>query len=59
LNPKGLGARLVFEQQAVQPALMFGYVIVIGLVAIALNSSFQWVVRRLAPGLVVAQGGRI
>lgn len=59
INPKGLGYQLVFEEQAIQPELMFGYVIVVGLLAIALNGSFRWATRRLAPGLVLSGGGRI
>jgi ABC-type nitrate/sulfonate/bicarbonate transport system permease component len=36
-NPDGLGYALVFTQQALQPAQMWAYIVVIGLLGVALN----------------------
>lgn len=48
-NPTGLGYQLVFQQQALQPAKMFAYVITIGLLGVILNGLFMLLVRWL-PG---------
>lgn len=50
-NPAGLGYRLVYEQNALRPDLMFGYVFTIGIVGILLNALFVGGVRLAFPGL--------
>lgn len=49
-NPAGIGDGLIRARQALQPALMFVYVIVAGLLGVALNAIFRTVVRALVPG---------
>jgi sulfonate transport system permease protein len=46
-NPTGLGYGLVFAQQAINPAQMFAYVVVIGLLGVALNFLLSGVTRLL------------
>jgi ABC-type nitrate/sulfonate/bicarbonate transport system permease component len=53
-NPEGLGYAVVSELQAMQPQRMFAYVILIGVMAILLNSSLIWVSRLLLRGHVLA-----
>jgi sulfonate transport system permease protein len=43
-NPEGLGYAVVSQQQSLRPDLMFAYVIVIGLLALALNTLLVCVV---------------
>ncbi len=50
-NPEGLGYALVREQQALHPDLMFGYVLVIGLLGMLLNGLLVWGSRLALPGL--------
>lgn len=50
-NPTGLGYQLVFEQNALKPDLMFGYVVVVGLIGLALNAVLIGATRLLLPGL--------
>ncbi len=49
-NPAGIGDGLIRARQALQPALMFVYVIVAGLLGVVLNAIFRTVVRALVPG---------
>ncbi|HEX3621923.1 MAG TPA: ABC transporter permease [Acidimicrobiales bacterium] len=49
-NPAGLGNALVRASQALQPAEMFAYVLVIGVLGVALNAAFTLAARRLLPG---------
>jgi ABC-type nitrate/sulfonate/bicarbonate transport system permease component len=46
-NPTGLGYGLVFAQQAINPAQMFAYVVVIGLLGVALNFALSGASRLL------------
>ncbi len=48
-NPEGVGNGLMGARQALQPALMFVYVIVAGLLGIVLNALFHAAVKLLAP----------
>jgi len=49
-NPAGLGDGLIRARQALQPALMFVYVIAAGLLGVVLNVAFRAVARLLLPG---------
>jgi ABC-type nitrate/sulfonate/bicarbonate transport system permease component len=48
-NPEGVGNGLIRARQALQPALMFVYVIVAGLLGVALNALFRTTVGLLLP----------
>lgn len=48
-NPEGIGDGLIRARQALQPALMFVYVIVAGLLGVALNALFRGAVRLMLP----------
>jgi len=48
-NPEGIGNGLIRARQALQPALMFVYVIVAGLLGVVLNALFRRAVRLLLP----------
>ena len=48
-NPAGLGNALIRAQQALQPELMFAYVVVIGLLGVALNGAFRLLAARAGP----------
>lgn len=50
-NPQGLGYAVVREQQAMQPEFMFGYILLIGLLGIILNSMTLGLSELLLPGL--------
>ncbi len=52
-NPAGIGNGLISARQALQPALMFVYVIVAGLLGVALNAGLRASARALLPGNVV------
>lgn len=49
-NPSGLGFGMVFSQQAFQPAEVFAYLVVIGLLGWLLNVLFVRIASRLMPG---------
>ena len=49
-NPAGLGNGLISARQAVQPALMFVYVVAAGLLGVVLNAALGAVARLLLPG---------
>lgn len=49
-NPAGIGNGLISARQALQPALMFVYVIVAGLLGVALNSTLRAAARLILPG---------
>lgn len=49
-NPAGLGNALVRASQALQPAEMFAYVLVIGTLGVALNAVFTVASKLLLPG---------
>ncbi|HZO37242.1 MAG TPA: ABC transporter permease [Solirubrobacteraceae bacterium] len=49
-NPAGLGYALIEQQQALNPAAMWAYVIVIGIVGVALNYAIVGIGRLLVPG---------
>jgi NitT/TauT family transport system permease protein len=51
-NPAGVGYALVMQQQALEPANVFAYIVVIGLLGIALNACFMALARLLFPGPV-------
>lgn len=51
-NPSGLGYQLSFQQKALKPELMFGYVLTIGFVGVLLNLGLVFAVRRLAPNRI-------
>ena len=48
-NPQGLGYGIVREQQALRPELMFAYIILVGLLGLALNSGLLWLTGTLFP----------
>jgi ABC-type nitrate/sulfonate/bicarbonate transport system permease component len=54
-NPAGLGYALVFTQQALQPAQMWAYIVVIGVLGVLLNSLLV-ASSRLLPGSRGTQG---
>lgn len=56
-NPDGIGYALVQQQQALQPAAMFAYILVTGLLGIALNYLLTWALGRLVPGSRPVSGG--
>lgn len=49
-NPEGIGNGLISARQALQPALMFVYVIVAGLLGVILNGLFRAAVKLTLPG---------
>lgn len=49
-NPEGVGNGLIRARQALQPALMFVYVIVAGLLGVSLNALLRTAVRLVLPG---------
>jgi len=49
-NPAGLGNGLISARQALQPALMFVYVVAAGLLGVVLNAALGAVARLLLPG---------
>lgn len=53
-NPAGVGFQLVMQQQALQPASMFAYIITIGLLGMLLNRLLITATRLLHPGLVLS-----
>jgi sulfonate transport system permease protein len=50
VNPEGLGWQLIAAQQALQPAEMWAYVIIIGILGMACNSLLVRAVRGAMPG---------
>jgi ABC-type nitrate/sulfonate/bicarbonate transport system permease component len=56
-NPEGLGYEVVQQQQALRPDLMFAYVVVIGLLGIALNGILLGLVSALWPAGAAALRG--
>ncbi len=54
-NPAGLGNGLISARQALQPALMFVYVIVAGLLGVALNSTLRTAARLLLPSNAIKE----
>jgi sulfonate transport system permease protein len=53
-NPAGVGFQLVLQQQALQPANMFAYIITIGILGLLLNRLLMLAIRLIHPGLVVS-----
>lgn len=53
-NPAGVGFQLVMQQQALQPASMFAYIITIGVLGMILNRLLITAIRLLHPGLVLS-----
>lgn len=53
-NPAGIGFQLVLQQQALQPASMFAYIITIGVLGLILNRLLLLVIRIIHPGLVMS-----
>lgn len=49
-TPSGLGSALILAARAVQPGLVFAYVLIIGLLGMALNAGFRYVSSRALPG---------
>jgi sulfonate transport system permease protein len=54
-NPAGVGYQMILAQQAIQPAEMFAYILVIGVIGIAFNAVFVNLTSWLLPGLVHPQ----
>jgi ABC-type nitrate/sulfonate/bicarbonate transport system permease component len=53
-NPIGLGNGMMLAQQSLKPALMFAFLIWIGILGWALNAAFLWAQRRLfGPAAIV------
>lgn len=50
-NPAGIGFQLNSEAQALQPALMFGCLFVLGVLGILLNAGLVLAVRLISPGM--------
>lgn len=57
-NPIGLGYQMVREELDVQPALMFGYLLVIGVVGVVINAGFRLLLQWAAPGVTAISGNR-
>ena len=57
-NPHGVGYALVNAQQQVQPAAMFAYILLTGVVGVVLNSLLTLAYRRLAPGFYLSESRR-
>lgn len=57
-NPHGVGYALVNAQQQAQPAEMFAYVLLTGVVGVVLNALLTLAYRRLAPGFHLAESRR-
>ncbi len=55
-NPAGIGDGLIRARQALQPALMFVYVIVAGLLGVVLNALFGVAVKLMSAGASGGQG---
>jgi NitT/TauT family transport system permease protein len=53
-NPKGIGYALILHQQALQPAELFAYLVLTGVLGLLLNSLFVGCARLLAPGTAKA-----
>lgn len=53
-NPAGVGFQLIMQQQALQPANMFAYIITIGVLGVILNRLFIIVIRLVRPGLIAS-----
>jgi sulfonate transport system permease protein len=49
-NPEGIGRGLVAEQQTLQAARLYAYMIVVGFLGLGLNAVFMGSTRRLFPG---------
>jgi ABC-type nitrate/sulfonate/bicarbonate transport system permease component len=49
-NPQGIGYAVVREAQALQPDLMFAYVLITGFLGVALNSGLVVLSKQLLPG---------
>lgn len=58
-NPEGIGNGLIRARQALQPALMFVYVIVAGLLGVALNTLFQAATNLFLPDTGARQGSSL
>jgi ABC-type nitrate/sulfonate/bicarbonate transport system permease component len=56
-NPAGLGYAVVTQQQALRPDLMFAYVVVIGLLGLALNALLAGVIAVAFPASAAALQG--
>jgi NitT/TauT family transport system permease protein len=54
-NPHGVGYALVNAQQQAQPAQMFAYILLTGVVGLVLNAVLSLGYRRLAPGFHLAE----
>ena len=48
-NPEGLGYGIVREQQALNPAAMFAYIVLVGVIGLALNAGVQSLTAALWP----------
>jgi ABC-type nitrate/sulfonate/bicarbonate transport system permease component len=57
-NPHGVGYALVNAQQQSEPAEMFAYILLTGVVGLALNGLLTLAYRRLAPGFYLAESRR-
>lgn len=53
-NPRGMGYQLIMQQQALNPAAMFVYILAIGLVGVVLNRMFLWTVAIVKPGIALS-----
>ncbi|WGW11681.1 ABC transporter permease subunit [Saxibacter everestensis] len=53
-NPAGVGFQLIMQQQALQPANMFAYIITIGILGMILNRLFIVLIRLVRPGIVAS-----
>jgi NitT/TauT family transport system permease protein len=56
-DPAGMGYALVQQQQSLRPDAMFAYILVIGLLGLALNYVLTWTLGRFAPGRGTAGAG--
>jgi len=54
-NPQGIGNGLMRARYALQPDLMFVYVVAVGLLGMALNWTFGFIVRLVTPGSLVGR----
>lgn len=57
-NPKGVGQALIVAQNTLHPAEMFAYVVLVGIVGVALNAALLRLVAVSFPGTYSAGGAR-
>lgn len=57
-TPKGIGYALISAEQAIQPAEMFAYIVMVGIVGYLMNALFVWTSWRLFPSERAQDGAK-